>query len=327
MEKFRGTESEDYDVWWADLQAYFRYHHCSEDEKIALYNLHLGGEARKFVYDEDLSRFKTVEEFHELLRGTFSDKYDWLNVLVNMKQKPDELIRQYSMRLTVAAKKTGQVGKMLEKTCVTFLKKTCAPHLKTLINNCLPNTPFETIVEHAIQYERGLDLPPKQETEKKPSGKRKADELDSVTDEMNDAKAITQSIEKRIKADYSNTFKQMKDQINSLQDSLRHQGRNNSHLSSNSNNHYKGNNYRSNTNETRKVQNNVCLHCAKPNHRYIECRTATQGDKDHIRQLLRDRKFDFRSLDEKAKNLSQNRDDRFKSRTQNSSLNQGTLKQ
>ena len=32
----------------------------------------------------------TFEKMHQILRGTFSDKYDWQNVLMNIKQKPEE---------------------------------------------------------------------------------------------------------------------------------------------------------------------------------------------------------------------------------------------
>ena len=101
LNKFLGAENEDYDVWWEDLQAFFQLYTFSEEEKKNLFNAHLGGEARRFIQNEDLSKINSVEKLHQLLRGTFSDKYDWQNVLMNIKQKPEEKIRPFSVRLRV----------------------------------------------------------------------------------------------------------------------------------------------------------------------------------------------------------------------------------
>jgi hypothetical protein len=154
ISRFLGKEDEDYDVWYADLQAYFKLYNLTEEAKIALYNAHLGGEARKFIQNEDFSKLDTVDKLHQLLRGTFSDKYDWQNVLMNISQKPDEKIRLFSVRLRVAARKCGFADDQLDNLCVNYLKRSCAPYLKSILNNCLPNTPYDTIVEHAIQFER-----------------------------------------------------------------------------------------------------------------------------------------------------------------------------
>ena len=67
----------------------------------------MGGEARKFIQNEDIELIDTFDKLYELLRGTFSNKYDWQNVLMNMQQKPDEKIRSFSVRLRVAARKCG----------------------------------------------------------------------------------------------------------------------------------------------------------------------------------------------------------------------------
>ena len=130
----------------------------TEKAKIGLFNVHLGGEARKFIQNDDLSKLDRVEQLHEILRGTFSDKYDWQNVLMNISQKPDEKIRPFSVRLRVAAGRCGFKEKMLDNMCVNYLKRSCAPYLKNLMNNCLPNTPFDVIVEHAIQFERAQEF-------------------------------------------------------------------------------------------------------------------------------------------------------------------------
>ena len=63
--------------------------------KICLFNAHQGGEARKFIQNEDLSKISRVEQLHQILRGTFSDKYDWHNVLMNISQKQDEKLDHF----------------------------------------------------------------------------------------------------------------------------------------------------------------------------------------------------------------------------------------
>ena len=88
------------------------YKNFSEEGKKNIFNAHLGGEARRFIQNEDLSKINKVEKLHQLLRGTFSDKYDWQNVLMNIKQKPEEKIRPFSVRLRVAPRKCGFQGDM-----------------------------------------------------------------------------------------------------------------------------------------------------------------------------------------------------------------------
>ena len=51
---FKGGEGEDYDVWWEDLQACFVLRSYSENDKICLFKAHIGGEARKFLQNEDM---------------------------------------------------------------------------------------------------------------------------------------------------------------------------------------------------------------------------------------------------------------------------------
>ena len=49
------------------------------------------------------------------------------------------------------------------------------------------------------------------------------------------------------------------------------------------------------------------MHCAKPNHRYTECRSATQEDKNAISKLLQEKKFYFKKLNERSENLRKNK--------------------
>ena len=181
ISKFNGGEDDDYDVWWEDLKAFFALHNYSENDKIRLFNAHLGGEARKFIQNEDLELIDTVDKLHELLRGTFSNKYDWQNLLMNMQQKPDEKIRSFSVRLRVAARKCGFQGPTLDNISVNYLKRSCTPNLKTILGNCLPGTPYDIIVEHAMQHERSMEV----EQNEKKSSKRKSSALDEASSDEN----------------------------------------------------------------------------------------------------------------------------------------------
>jgi hypothetical protein len=207
-----GKEDEDYDVWREDLQAFFKLYDFKKNAKIALFNAHLGGEARKFIQNEDFSKIDTVDKLHQLLRGTFSDKYDWQNVLMNISQKPDEKIRPFSVRLRVAARKCGFADDQLDNLCVNYLKRSCAPYLKSILSNCLPNTPYDTIVEHAIQFERGQELEKNQKT----PAKRKIDQIDLAEDFSSDTECSKSKLRKEIdrqKQDFTNTIKKLKDSM------------------------------------------------------------------------------------------------------------------
>ena len=79
----------------------------------------------------------------------------------------------------------------------------------------MPNTPYDTIVEHAIQFERAQEL---EKNLKKPI-KRKVEEIDLVSETYSDTecskpKSIRQDMEKQ-KQDFGNTLKQFKDSISS----------------------------------------------------------------------------------------------------------------
>ena len=339
ISKFLGTEEEDYDVWWADLQAYFQLYELTEKAKIALYNAHLGGEARKFIQNKDLSKIDTVENLHQLLRKTFSDKYDWNNVLMNISQRPDEKIRPFSVRLRVAANKCGFGDDQMDNMCVNYLKRSCAPYLKTLIGNCLPNTPYDTIVEHAIQFERSQELDKNQKT---PS-KRKLDHIDLAEDFSSDTECSKTKLRKEIerqKQDFTNTINQLKDSMASRIARLEHgkaEQVNNidnlnscqsfaprySNSTSSNPNRYSSNNYRSNSNQSsynnnsnnngRNMNSNtkVCLHCAKGTHNFNDCRSATEADRTSIRQLLKEKRFDFNKHHEKVEKFAREKRVRF----------------
>ena len=46
LEKFKGTEDEDFDLWWEDLRAFIMSIY-NEEDKVRLINAHLGGCSEK----------------------------------------------------------------------------------------------------------------------------------------------------------------------------------------------------------------------------------------------------------------------------------------
>ena len=316
IEKFKGGTDEDYDIWWEDLQAFFELYSFTEEDKVHLYNAHLGGVARSFIQSEDLRKIKTVEELHLILRNTFSNKYDWHNVLMNIKQEPTEKIRPYSVRLKVAARKccfTNNVA-VLDNMCVNYLKRTCNPEFHNIMSNCLPNTPYDVIVEHAIQFERANELKTFQDDKDKKPTKRKADDLNEISEDE-------PSMEKKIKQDFSNTFKQLKDQISSQLNKIQEQIRDNR---SNSN---RFRSTTSNRSDVRNTKGNVCFHCAKPNHNFNDCRSATMDQKNAISNLLKEKKFDFTNLRERAAAFSNKKRNMLSIEYNNNALNSTAPKQ
>jgi len=153
IDQFNGSEEEDYDVWWGDLKAFFEVYSLTEEDKIHLFKANLGGEAGRFIQNKDLRSIKTVEQLHLILRKNFSDTCDWPNVL-NTKQGPNEKIRTFSINLKLAAREAGLTGDALDKMCIASLKHNCNQQLQNFLSYCLPSTPFDVLVQHAIQFER-----------------------------------------------------------------------------------------------------------------------------------------------------------------------------
>ena len=52
---------------------------------------------------------------------------------------------------------------------------------------------------------------------------------------------------------------------------------------------------------------NACFYCAKPNQMYNDCKSASPSEKDKNSNLIREKKFDFVKLSERAKAFIKNR--------------------
>ena len=89
---------------------------------------------------------------HDDSRKTVNSKVFYKDSSGNTLNK-DETLRKKRM------KKSKDSINQIEIVDITSKNNNC------LLNNCLPSTPYDQIVEHAIQFERRLDM---EKPEKKP---------------------------------------------------------------------------------------------------------------------------------------------------------------
>jgi hypothetical protein len=127
-------------------------------------------------------------------------------------------------------------------------------------------------------------------------------------DDLSKASRGEMIMEEKIKQNLPNTSNQYKDQISSqlnvIQDLI-----------------CDSNRFRS-----RKTANkNVCFHCAKPNHSYNDCRSASMDEKNAITNSLKEKKFDFNSLRERAASFSNKRRNQHLFENQNNNYSQNTV--
>ena len=112
----------------------------------------------------------------------------------------------------------------------------------------------------------------------------------------------------KIKQDLPNNFNQYKDQISSqlhviqgmICDSNRYKSR-------------------------KTTSNSVCFYCAKPNHNYDDCRSASADEKNAVTNSLNEKKFDFNNLRERAASFSNKRRNQHSIENQNNSSSQNTV--
>jgi len=209
LKKFNGNATDDYDLWWADLQAFFKLYQYNEQSKVDLFNAHLGGEARRFIQKENLVNIDTVEKLHALLQATFSKKQDWESTFMNIKQKVDENILDFSVRIRVAARNCGYISDNLDKMSIICLKRGCTPQLSALFDHCLLSTPYDELVKLATQYERKQKI-----NFKNTQTKMKDDDIDIIAeDEI--------KLGKKEQKNFADNLKQINERINSLNDKLR----------------------------------------------------------------------------------------------------------
>ena len=176
--KFNGNEDDDFDVWFDDIQAFFKLGRYSETEKVTMIHAHLGGEARKYMHGLDEALYDTVEKFYKLLKDAFSERIDWNTALTNSKQKPDEKVKTFALRLKVCARKCKLNFDQADKLCLSLFKQNSTPQICRLLRLCMPGITFDQAVDHAMQYEQQYE-----------SRKRKWEQVDHLEELSSDEEA------------------------------------------------------------------------------------------------------------------------------------------
>ena len=173
--KFYGNEDEDFDVWFDDVQAFFELNRYNETEKVTMIHAHLGGDARKFMHGIQRAQYETVDKFYKLLKDAFSERIDWNEALTNCKQKPEEKIKTFALRLKVCARKCNLAFDQADKLCLSIFRQNSNPQICRLLRLCMPGTSFDQAVDHAIQFERQNE-----------SRKRKWEQVDNIEEISSD---------------------------------------------------------------------------------------------------------------------------------------------
>jgi hypothetical protein len=151
--KFFGGE-EDYDIWYLNMQAFFRLDNYTESEKIRIMLAQLGGEARSFIGHQDDMNFKSVSKLHHVLKEAFSEQLNKTETLMTCKQKAGEKIRSYGLRLRCLANKCGYEGEESDEWCLTVLKLNSLPYFANLLKNCMPDVTLDQAIKYLILNER-----------------------------------------------------------------------------------------------------------------------------------------------------------------------------
>ena len=299
LSKFEGKEEEDYDVWFSDVEAFFKLYQFPEHEKVRIMNANLGGEARKYVHGLEDCQYDSVAKLSTILKAAFSERINWNDVLNNSKQKSEESIKCFARRLKIAGRKCDLNGKSLDSQCLSILKKNALPYIVKLLLNCMPDVTFDTAVDYAIQYERNAG-----EQEKK-QFKRKYEYVDQIddSDSFDDSKDSMRTMLKRQKEEFTNTNKQIKDTIRSVKEQV-------CQISKASESSINNDKFRSNRSDETKDRTKskfglFCYHCGHGGHRYTDCKNATQKDIKTISKELKERKFDFKEWKERIAKLGE----------------------
>jgi hypothetical protein len=306
--KFCGGE-EDYDVWYLNMQAFFRLDDYTESEKIRIMLAQLGGEARSFIGHQDDTKFKTVAKLHSVLKEAFSEQLNKTETLMTCKQKAGERIRSYGLRLRCLASKCGYEGEESDEWCLTVLKQNSLPFFANLLKNCMPDVTFPKALKYLAINERSQAH----------TSKRRYDTIDQIEESDDDESSDEESTSKNKRAkscevmmaltkqqqDYKNCNKQVRDRIKTMAsqisvinkkqdiaDQLNVIGQQ-SHTSTNQGSNRVG-------------RSLVCFHCAKSGHRFNDCQTCSDQDREKIITLLRAKKFDYQKLKERAERLNSN---------------------
>ena len=287
---FSGKDDEDYDLWWSNIQSKVFILDLSEADKIKAMDANLEGEARRYLETINVKSFATTEQFHESLKTVFSEQINWHNRLNNCRQRADEKIRPFAIRLRITATKSGrcQSERELDRMCVSYLHSNSSPEMQKALMHCLPNIEFDTAVQHLTEFEN-------REATKK-SSKRKNEDLDVMEEVGGSEEKIAKQI-KCVDEGWRNTSKQVNDKLKTHNSMLNNINEQLKVLNTSRNESSRYEPYNRSKRIDRRVNYEkkpfACFLCLKNDHSFNNCPTGTKKCKDELQKQLRDRSFNF----------------------------------
>ena len=323
--RFEGGD-DDYDVWFENVKAFFRLNDYTEDEKVKIMIAQLGGEARQFISGLNETDINTMDKINALLKGAFSDQINYFEALTACKQYSGEKIRSFGLRLKILASKCKYSKEQSDETCLSILKQNSLPYFYNLLKNCMPDTTFDQALKYAIRNDKN---------HRSWSNKRRYEVVDQIRDHSSDSDGDDMDLDdpfsskgrmsKRHKAndsrliavisqqkeelfaakqDFKNTNKQLKDRLNTLASQVLVLNQTNRGAKPCDN----ARNCDFTRDERPPFDGNrrrpmVCFHCAKSGHRFTDCPNCSVEDRENIILLLKAKKFDYKSLNERAQRL------------------------
>lgn len=291
---FTGDGDADYEDWREQVQlSIFSVYDLSEEEKIMYLTANMEGQARRFIVSGNQgTTFDRVVNFDKLMKEGFEGKVDWHGKFFGCKQQSGEKIRMYVNKLQVLCRKMFPNGNKEEinKLCLTQIKLHALPEHKSILKYINLENPFEDIIKQLTSNE---DLEEVSKTKKR-NNTEMMNNIESK-DLSNENKVVMEpescSI-KKMKEDFNNTAKQIKDNvksnINNLTDVVNRTQEQINELMSFQRNHVQLNEL--NNRSRRPIR---CFFCGKFGHMVGKCRNAPENDKKRILQQLREKTFNF----------------------------------
>ena len=74
-------------------------------EKARIMNANVEDKAREYIHVMHISYFDTLGKLNSLLQKAFSDRIVWNNFLMSSRQKSEESIKEFVIRLKLVARK------------------------------------------------------------------------------------------------------------------------------------------------------------------------------------------------------------------------------
>ena len=280
IEKFDG--SGDYEIWWSDTCGYFeQFKNVSESDKVKVLYAAIVGNA-KFVLESGGQTFATAAQIHEKMVRSFVSKISWFSKLSTTLQKPGESVDEFHVRLRVLVTRAfghcGMEASEMDNYVRDLLRTNTLPEISAKLKISTHSTLQDTLYSAAL-YEQALNNGNTNDTIKEGPDNKTKENIQNQFKQLNERiSALTKNNIAAIKGqeksadtgDQESALNRLTAVISSMVKSNNESG------------HRQGiDKYQG---ERKKIE---CLHCHKIGHVYKNCFSASEGDKNKIREQQR----------------------------------------